>query len=538
MRNVNDLPAAASTEQWNDSINLLAKAKGRQTDWGVAQKLVDLHGDDLRYVPSWNSWLVWDGKRWVKDDTDERVRRVKLTIHVYRSGLKRAIKHSKGELTSLDRKDAARLKIKKKIEILRESIKRTIRLESHGRMHSILAMAQSEPGVTISEQQLNRDTSLLNVENGTLDLRTGKLLPHRREDLITKLAPVDYAPDAKCPTWEKFLATITGGMQEKVKYLQRVAGYCLTGDVSEQVLFFFHGSGSNGKTTFITAIQDMMGDYAMQSSNGLLIERRFEAHPTELADLFGKRLVVCTETKADSSFNEPLVKQLTGGDRVRARRMREDFWEFSPTHKIIIAGNHRPTIVGTDDGIWRRFHLMPFETCITEDMKDPQMPDKLRLELPGILAWAVRGCGEWVRNGIQMPPAIKEATNEYRAESDEYRDFFERFCEIGPDFKEPRKGLKSVFDRWYTENITNKELNNRVCSKSPMPLVLADVLGTGNVDCVPFGLDRADGGSDECLLSSAWFHWIPANAHSPYSNADNAPTRQTFAPLPNDSATG
>jgi putative DNA primase/helicase len=200
-----------------------------------------------------------------------------------------------------------------------------------------------------------------------------------------------------------------------------------------------------------------MGDYAMQAPSGLLIERRYEAHPTELTDLFARRLAVCTETRAGSSFDESLVKQLTGGDRIRARRMRENVWEFSPTHKIIITGNHKPTIVGTDDGIWRRLHLVPFEVCISDKMKDPQLPAKLRQELPGILAWAVRGCREWQEQGLQMPPAVKEATTEYRAESDEYRDFFARVCEVGPDFKVSRKDLKKAFDRWYKNNFADKK---------------------------------------------------------------------------------
>jgi putative DNA primase/helicase len=442
------------------------QAQGTQTDWPIAQNLVKWHGRDLRYVPSWKSWLVWDESRWVKDDTDEAVRRVKQTIHTYRLELRRKIDHVKQRLDSMDKKDTARVAGKKKLKNLRKLSRLSTRIESHGRMNSILAVAQSAPGVTVSEQQLNRDHWSLNVLNGTLDLRTGVLRPHRREDLITKLAPVQFDQDSKCPIWDKFLETITGNQKEKVDYLRRAAGYCLTGDVSEQILFFFYGSGSNGKTTFITALQDVMGDYAMQASNGLLIERRFESHPTELADLFGRRLVVCTETKADSSFNESLVKQLTGGDRVRARRMREDFWEFSPTHKIIIAGNHRPDIRGTDDGIWRRFHLVPFEICISEGMKDPQMPIKLRKELPGILAWAVRGCQEWRQTGIQVPPAVKEATNEYRAESDEYGDFFEQRCESGPDFKVSRKELKKAFDRWHKANSGDKyEMSDKQFAK-------------------------------------------------------------------------
>ncbi|HEY7429057.1 MAG TPA: phage/plasmid primase, P4 family [Gemmataceae bacterium] len=451
-----DATTTATADQGSGSLATEPQARGDQTDWTLAQKLVRFHGHDLRYVSSWKSWLVWDGKRWVKDDTNEADRRVKQTIHDYRIELKKKIDRWKRQLASLDKKDSSREGLNKRIEKLRKKVKFSTRLESHGRMSSILSVAQSEPGVTISEQELDRDNWSLNVLNGTLDLRTGVCLPHRREEKITKLAPVEYDPEAKCPTWETFLETITGGSKEKIDYLRRAAGYCLTGDVSEQVLFFFYGSGSNGKTTFITALQDIMGEYAIQASNGLLIERRYDAHPTELADLFGRRLAVCTETKADSSFNESLVKQLTGGDRIRARRMREDFWEFSATHKIIIAGNHRPNIVGTDDGIWRRIHLVPFETCISEGMKDPQMPDKLRKELSGIMAWAVRGCLEWQKKGLQTPPAVKEATKEYRAESDEYRDFFEEVCEVGPDFRVSRKELKKAFDRWRKANSGDK----------------------------------------------------------------------------------
>jgi putative DNA primase/helicase len=436
------------------------QARGEQTDWALAQLLIKRHGGDLRYVPSWKSWLVWDGKRWVKDDTDEAVRRVKRTIHAYRRGLDRKIDRLKGQLKSMDRKDAGRADVKAKIKRVRKRLKSSTRLESNGRMHSILALAQSEPGVAVSEQQLDRDQWSLNVLNGTLDLRTGTLREHRREDMITKLAPVDFDPAATCPTWDKFLHTITGGSEEKKAYLQRLAGYCLTGEVSEQMLCFFYGSGANGKTTFITALQDMMGDYAMQAPSGLLIEKRYEGHPTELADLFGRRLVVCTETRADSSFNESLVKQLTGGDRVRARRMKENFWEFAPTHKIIIAGNHRPGITGTDDGIWRRLHLVPFETSISADQRDPDLPAKLRKERPGILAWAVRGCQQWQQEGLQMPPVVKEATNEYRAESDEYRDFFDQHCEVGPDFRVARKALKQKFEGWRKQNGTRDPMSN------------------------------------------------------------------------------
>ncbi len=204
----------------------------------------------------------------------------------------------------------------------------------------MIALARSEPGIPILPAQLDTDPWLLNVSNGTLDLRTGELRPHRREDLITKLAPVEYHADAPCQLWLDFLARIMAGNVDLIRFLQRAIGYALTGDVSEQVLFFLHGTGANGKSTLLNVVIDLLGDYAAQLDSHVLMITQGEAHPTALTDLFGRRFVSLIEVEEGKRIAEVLVKQLTGGDRIRARRMREDFWEFRPTHKVFLAANH------------------------------------------------------------------------------------------------------------------------------------------------------------------------------------------------------
>jgi putative DNA primase/helicase len=261
--------------------------------------------------------------------------------------------------------------------------------ESAARINAMIDLARSEPGIPILPDQLDREPWLLNVQNGSIELRTGKLREHRRDDYITKLAPVEYDEAATCPTWDGFLDRIMDHNRDVMGYLQRAVGYSLTGDVSEQVIWFLYGCGANGKSTFLGAILALLGDYAMQAVSDLLMAKNHEAHPTERADLFGKRFVCTIETEEGKRLAEALMKQMTGGDRMRARRMREDFWEFPPTHKIFLAANHKPTVRGTDHAVWRRIKLVPFTVRITDAEKDRQLPEKLKKEvLPG-LQWVV-----------------------------------------------------------------------------------------------------------------------------------------------------
>jgi putative DNA primase/helicase len=231
-----------------------------------------------------------------------------------------------------------------------------------------------------------------------------------------------------------------------INYLQRLVGYCLTGVTEEHILPFLYGSGANGKSTFCETILRLMGpDYAMKAAPDLLMAKRWETHPTDRADLFGKRFVACIETEAGRRMAEALTKELTGGDRVRARRMREDFWEFTPTHHVWLAGNHKPTIAGTDHGIWRRVKLIPFDVVIPQAEQDKKLPAKLVQEMPGILNWALAGCLAWQQGGMSEPAMVQAATTEYSKEMDEVGQFIDEYCEIGPKFMAPATELYKAF---------------------------------------------------------------------------------------------
>jgi putative DNA primase/helicase len=312
---------------------------------------------------------------------------------------------------------------------------------------AMLSMATPMPGVALAYEDLDADPWLLNVANGTLDLRTGELRPHRREDLCSKLAPVAFDPTATCPRWTTFIYDIMQGNEALVGFLQRMVGVALSGDVSEQHLFFLYGLGANGKGTFVTTVQALMGDYARQAAPNLLLERN-SSHPTELADLFRARLVASVEVDKGRKLAEGLVKQLTGGDTVKARRMREDFWEFLPSHKVWLAANHKPVVKGHDHGIWRRILTVPFLATFDAEKRDTELPAKLRAELPGILRWALDGCLAWQRDGLQPPPEVRLATEEYREEMDTLRPFIEDRCLVGPDQRVSSGDLYREYKAW------------------------------------------------------------------------------------------
>jgi putative DNA primase/helicase len=238
-----------------------------------------------------------------------------------------------------------------------------------------------------------------------------------------------------------------------IQFLQRIVGYSLTGSVNEQALFFFYGTGANGKSTFINAIQDLMGpDYSKMGPKDLLMLHRGESHPTDTATLYGARFVACVEPEAGRGLAESLVKSLTGGDKVSTRRMREDFWDFWPTHKIVLSANHKPKVKGTDHAIWRRIKLIPFNVEIPDDMQDRKLGEKLKEELSGILTWAIEGCLDWQRNGLQEPVDVVAATSEYRREMDRLGEFFDEKVQINPDSVEKAKDIYECYKSFCEEN--------------------------------------------------------------------------------------
>jgi putative DNA primase/helicase len=394
------------------------------TDLGNAMRLVARDGEDLRYVYAWNRFLVWDGRRFRLDESGEVERRAKETV--------RAMYHEAdpGHGGALDK----------------ELAKHALKSEARGRIEAMIALAQSEQGIPIIPDQLDRDPWLLNTKNGTVDLRTGDLRSHQHEDLITKLAGTEFHRDAEAPTWKACLERWLPS-QPLRKFVQRVAGYALTGDVSEQVLLFLYGVGANGKSTFINALLEMLGDYGMQSAPDLLTIKG-NSHPTELADLMGARFVATVEVEEGKRLAESLVKQMTGGDRIKARFMRQDFFEFEPTHKVFLAANHKPVVRGTDHAIWRRIKLVPFEVTIPAEDRDPQLAEKLRAELPGILAWAVRGCLEWQAEGLGEPEEVRSATETYRAEMDVIAAFIDECCVVRDGAFATASALYQAYTDW------------------------------------------------------------------------------------------
>ncbi len=409
------------------------------TDLGNARRVVHRHGKDLRYCHAWKTWLVWDGRRWRQDDAALATQRAKDT----QGATLKEVLREMAELADDDSHEgkAAKGRCKKLVE-------HCLKWEGAERIRACLELARSEPHIPIVPGDLDKDGVLLNVHNGTLDLRTGRLREHRRQDLHTKLAPVVFDANAPCPLWLHFLDRVMRGNQALVGYLQRVVGYCLTGNVGEQCLWFLYGMGANGKSTFLSTILAMLGDYAIQAIPELLVQRHHEQHPTERADLFGRRFVATVETDEGKRLAESLLKQVTGGDKIRARHLHKDFFEFDPTHKIVLAANHKPAVRGTDHAVWRRIKLVPFTVTIPEEERDKELPRKLRAELPGIMAWAVRGCLEWQRSGLGEPEEVRSATNEYRVEQDSVASFLNECCVVNGEVRAKAAALLDSYQRF------------------------------------------------------------------------------------------
>ncbi len=395
------------------------------TDLGNSERFVAHHGEDVRYCYPWSTWLVWTGARWERDVAGRAPRLAKEAV--------RSIYREASEAEDEDRRKAL--------------AKHATRSEGADKIRAMIELARSEQPVTPDE--LDMDPMLLNAKNGTIDLRTGELREHRREDLITKMAPVEYDPNAYAPTWAATLERVLPSPALRT-FFKKLCGYAISGDVSEHLLAVLYGTGANGKSTLINALLEAAGEYGMQAAPDLLIAKK-GAHPTEVADLFGMRLVASIEVEDGRRLAEALVKSLTGGDKVRARRMRQDFWEFEPTHTAFLCTNHKPEIRGTDAAIWRRIRLIPFAETIPPAEQDKKLPKKLRAELSGILRWMVEGCLEWQRSGLQAPEEVRQATAGYRSEMDVIGVFLADECEVGDEYRVLFKTAYERYSEWCTE---------------------------------------------------------------------------------------
>jgi putative DNA primase/helicase len=398
------------------------------TDLGNAERLGSRYGAVLRYCYERKRWLVWNGKVWEWDAGNKVAALAKLAV--------RNIYHEAGdELDEKKRKDIA---------------SHASKSESDPRLTGMINLAQSEPGIPIKLTDLDTNHWLFNCLNGTIDLQSGKLLPHRKEDLITILVHIEYDPNASCNLWMRFLDRVTGGNIELVSYLQRVVGYSLTGDTRSQTMFFLYGLGSNGKSTFITTIRKLTGGYGTKANTSLFMAKdRNSGGPSEdLANLQGKRFVMASEIEDGRRLAVVLIKEMTGGEAIRADRKYEHEIEFQPVHKIWLIGNHKPVITDTTLSIWRRVKLIPFTVTIPGKEMDPDLPAKLESELPGILAWAVKGCLEWQKYGLAEPKAVTNATSDYRHEQDILGDFIDDCCCLLPTAAVSKHELKTAYETW------------------------------------------------------------------------------------------
>ena len=418
---------ASSDGQNTNGSGQSQRKKWALSDLGNAERLVHYHGNDLHYCYEWGKWLAWNGSSWQQDDEVIVVQRAKDTV-------RRIYDEAAGAANDEERQAIA---------------KWALRSETKQRIDAMIDLARSEPGIAISSSLLDTDPMLLNCLNGTLDLRTGKLRQHERDDLCTKMAPVAFDAGAPCPKWDRFLTVITEGSITMKQYLQRCVGYTLTGDTSEQILLFLHGNGANGKTTKLEVVRSIMGDYAQKAPGEMITQRRYDGGvPNHMARLQGARMAVLNEVEEGRYMAEAQVKDLTGGDTITARYMRAEWFDFTPTHKLWVCGNHKPVIRGTDQGIWRRIRLIPFTVTIPESERDPHLKDKLLAEAPGILAWAVRGCLDWQREGLGTPEIVQVATNSYRGEMDVLGQFLEDSCVQQPTASVPKGELYTAYEAW------------------------------------------------------------------------------------------
>jgi putative DNA primase/helicase len=403
----------------------------RHTDLGNARRFVKKHGRDVRFVPEWGKWIVWNGFKWKIDNDGAAMRLAKETVEaMYPEALALA---NDGDRTQL--------------------LKHAFKSQAEARLKAMVSLAESEAPVVLAAHKLDADSWLLGVQNGVVNLKTGQFRPARQEDMITKRAEVAFDAAAKCPEWLKFLATVTGDDADLQSYLQRVMGYTLTGSVREEVLFVLYGTGSNGKSTFRETVHSLLGDYALAADAGLLIERKNPGGATpELARLKGRRLISINETSENDHLNEARVKFITSQDKITARSLYQDFFDFDPSHKAFLTTNHKPIIRGADIGIWRRIHLLPFTVAIRADKVERDFRERrLMPELPGILNWALAGLAAYREQGLNPPVAVSASTQEYRSDMDVVGQWIAERCEQDPNARVPTSLAYDDYSRWAEE---------------------------------------------------------------------------------------
>jgi putative DNA primase/helicase len=402
-----------------------------RTETDAARLFATRYGGWIRYCAKQGGWYLWDGRRWKRDDEGATFKLAEELTPL--------LADAANEIPDVDE----RLKV----------LKFAISLRNRRRLENVVAIASWQPGIVIAApEQFDADPWLFNVQNGTIDLRTGSLRLHNRNDLITKIASIQYESDAICERWRQFLKEIFDGDCEMCEFIRHAIGYSLTGINREHAFFVLYGIGANGKSSLVDTLVHLLGDYATTAAPDTFLDRRSGTPTNDLARLRGARFVSTVETGERQSLAENFVKAITGGDRISARFLYEEFFDFEPVFKLWLASNHKPVIRAADEGIWRRVRLVPFLERFEGERADRNLREKLQAELTGILAWAVRGCLEWQQAGLQPPRSVIDATADYRSEMDTFAGFIADCCVLSADGSVGATELYNAYRLWCTAN--------------------------------------------------------------------------------------
>lgn len=414
------------------------------TDAGNAECFNRLYGQEYAFTRENRTWFHFDGVRWAPDE--QVVLRMLDTVRMRaRQSL---------EIEDLEKKKAY--------------LKWCLSSESKIKLMAALSIAEAMHPQSVTS--FDRDPLILCVANGAVDLTTGGLFKPDKNLWLSKSTNIPYDPNAQCPRWTQFLSEIFNEDHDLIGFVQKAVGYTLTGHTIEQVLFFLYGTGANGKSVFLSIVGDLLGEYALTTPASTWKDNPYhEGIPNDIARMSGARFVKSIEVKEGTRLNEERVKALTGGDKVTARFLHNEFFEFTPVCKFWISVNHKPVIQGTDEAIWRRIRLIPFEAYFPKEKRDEHLTDKLRAELPGILSWAVKGCLRWQQEGLKPPAKVQQSTDSYREESDLIAQFLEEKTTRSETGKVKGGDLYKAYETWCKEQgeycISGKTFGKRLQEK-------------------------------------------------------------------------
>lgn len=386
------------------------------SDISNAEIFKNLYVGNIKFCRDYGGWFIYNGKIWKRDSNDL----IKLHAMDCAKQLKKLIPGSADEKYA--------------------HIKRTC---NNSGLNAMLECAK--PLLAVESEDFDKDEYLFNCENGTINLLSGELCAFQASQLITKIAPVIFDREAKCPLWLKFVDEIFLGKKDLIDFMQKVVGYSMTSLTNEQSWYILYGSGRNGKSKFLETIIKNMGGYALSCPSSTFIKKNNTAIPNDIARLKGSRIVTAIESNQNVELDESIIKQFTGDDRITARFLNKEFFDFFPTFKIFLATNHKPNIRGTDKGIWRRIKMIPFDLQITEEQEDKELGNKLKAEASGILNWMVEGFQKYKNEGLAIPKDVVDATNLYKEEEDDLGQFIKEECTVGAGLSVSVKDFKEKF---------------------------------------------------------------------------------------------